>query len=238
MTALMGIRQRLSSSVTASISVSERNPVLSSEEEAIAERRVRFITRQLLAFWPMVDDIDDGDRVSLLGYRVCTAYAVWQLVVSTQVIWLSSDQDNRLAACLVTPVMLIFYFLGANAVRRSSVLAAGFLALTAFVVPLVTYTERRSFNAIEMVVFVVFLIVLRGTWLTTKWLSTHTAAEVEAGPLRISNLLPFQIRTGVGRLMVDVWPARVWPRFQIIFWTAGVLMLSASLLGPVMDHLQ
>jgi hypothetical protein len=215
----------------------ERILVLSPEEEMIAERRARFITRQLLAFWPMVDDIDDVDRVSLLGYRVCITYAVWQLVVSAQVIWLSSDQDSRFAAYLVTPVMLIFYFLGANAVRRSSVPAAGFLALTAFVVPLVTYTERKSFNALEIVVFVVFLIVLRGTWLTSKWLSTHTADDVEAGPLRISNLLPFQIRTGVGRLMVDVWPAVVWPRFQIIFWIAGVLMLGASLLGPVMDHL-
>ena len=210
---------------------------MSSEQEAIAERRARFITRQLLAFWPMVDNIDDVDRVSLLGYRVCIVYAVWQLVVSAQVIWLSSDQDNRFAAFVVTPVMLIFYFLGANAVRRNSVPAAVFLALAAFVVSLVTYVERRSFNALEMGVVVVFLIVLRGTWLTSKWLSTHTVDDVEAGPLRIGNLLPFQIRTGVGRVMVDVWPAKVWPRFQIIFWIAGILMVGASLLGPVMDYL-
>ncbi|WP_158823851.1 hypothetical protein [Granulicella sp. S156] len=211
--------------------------MLSPEDEAIAERRSRFVGRQLLAFWPMVDDIDDVDRVSLLGYGTCIVYAVWQSIVSVQIVFQSGDADERLAIYLITPCMLIFYFLGANAVRRSSVPAAAFLALAAFAVPFVTYMERRSFHALEIGVFVIFLIVLRGTWLTSKWLSTHTADDVKTGPLRISNILPLQIRTGVGRVMVDAWPARVWPRCQILFWIAGIVMLSAALLGLVMDHL-
>jgi hypothetical protein len=211
--------------------------VSSLEEEAIAERRARFITRQLLAFWPMVDDIDDVDRISVLGYRTCVVYAVWQLIASAQIAFLSGDADERFAAYLVTPFILIFYFLGANAVRRSNVPAAGFLALTAFVVPLLTYLERRSLSILEIGIAVVFLIVLRGTWLTSKWLSTHDANDAPKKPLRIGDILPLQARTGVGRVMVDRWPIRVWPRFQILFWIAGIVMLGASLLGPVMDDL-
>lgn len=64
--------------------VLEINRLLSPEQEAIAERRSRFIGRQLLAFWPMVDGIDDIDRVSVLGYYVCITYAAWQLLSTSR----------------------------------------------------------------------------------------------------------------------------------------------------------
>lgn len=211
--------------------------MLSPEQEAVAERRSRFIGRQLLAFWPMVDSIDDVDRVSLLGYRVCIAYALWQLGSLLRTLLVSDDADTRRAVYMVMPVMLVFYFLGANAVRRSSVAAAWMLALAAAIVPLLTLLQRRTFHGLEILVLIVFLVVLRGTTLTSRWLRLH-GTDSNTSPLRIADILPLQIRTGLGQTMVDRWPEKLWPRLRVLFWIAGLLVIGTSLLGPVMDLLQ
>ena len=185
----------------------------------------------------MVDSIDDVDRVSLLGYRVCIAYALWQLGSLLRTLLVSDDADTRRAVYMVMPVMLVFYFLGANAVRRSSVAAAWMLALAAAIVPLLTLLQRRTFHGLEILVLIVFLVVLRGTTLTSRWLRLH-GTDSNTSPLRIADILPLQIRTGLGQTMVDRWPEKLWPRLRVLFWIAGLLVIGTSLLGPVMDLLQ
>ena len=185
----------------------------------------------------MVDSIDDVDRVSLLGYRVCIAYALWQFASLMRTLLVSDDADTRRAVYMVMPVMLVFYFLGANAVRRSSVAAAWMLALAAAIVPLLTLLQRRTFHGLEILVLIVFLVVLRGTTLTSRWLRLH-GTDSNTSPLRIADILPLQIRTGLGQTMVDRWPEKLWPRLRVLFWIAGLLVIGTSLLGPVMDLLQ
>ena len=90
--------------------------------EAEQHRRARFVLRDLLFFWTIVDSADDVDRVTRLGYRIC----MWVLIYN--VISIVPDLVNLEWIAYATLVLLVLlYFAGANALRQKSAIAAAAL---------------------------------------------------------------------------------------------------------------
>lgn len=199
--------------------------MLTPEQEAEAERRQHFVLKQLVFFWPMVSNGDDADRVEHLNYWLCVSYAWWNLLSGLLSIFLLHVTPASPIPILLVILIGLFYFLGGNAVRQNSVVAAwGLAGYTA--IPVVEAFLRHQFNGDLFLFFLGSLVVLRGTFLTARWRKTEAAATV---PLRLAELLPFQFSTGLSRTFSDRLPPLLWPRLQWLFWLTASGLIAEPL---------
>ena len=187
--------------------------------EAEQRRRARFVLRDLLFFWPIVDSADDVDRVTRLGYRIC----MWVLIYN--VISIVPDLVNLDWIAYATLVLLVLlYFAGANALRQKSATAAAALcALQATAIPY-SFLLNHSFPYVSCLIFLALLIAWRGIALSVK----YHASRSDLVPLHISEILPPRLRTSFGRYMTDILPPRIWPKYQVVFWTVLLLLLGCE----------
>ena len=206
--------------------------MLTPEEEAEAERRSSFLVKQLLFFWPMVENADDADRVARLNYWLCVQYAGWNLLSGLATLFLFHSVELDLSSILLIVTFCVFFFLGANGVRRSSIAAAWGVTFTTGVAIVNNRMDHGTFSPTPILIFIASLVVLRGTILTARWQRQH--GNDAADPLRIEKILPVQLDTSFTRSMADRWPAQLWPRLQWLFWLTGAALLAEPILYAVL----
>jgi hypothetical protein len=209
--------------------------IYTPEEEARLERRSQYLVRRLVWFWPIVTNVDDVERVTLFGYWVCVSLGLINLVeFAVMLLKRASPGDVAWGACFAS-VSFGFYFLGGNAVRVRSFPAAVLLAVVTCSLTLFGYVLHGHLDRQTPIESVLFLIMLRGIYLASR----YRPKEGEGPPI---GLVAF-----FGHGLVDRLPQRIWPKFQILFWVFGAMMLifwlTTSLivsgkLDPVIQHLQ
>ena len=96
----------------------------SPELEAFYQRRTRYLLRRFFWFWPTVTSIDDVERVTLLGFWVCVALAVLNIITFPFDYARADGTFEKVFAVTDTPLVAAMYYLGANALRRCNFLAA------------------------------------------------------------------------------------------------------------------
>lgn len=204
--------------------------MLTPEQEAEAERRQHFILKQLVFFWPMVDNADDADRVQHLNYWLCASYAGWNLI-SGILLFVFHATELSPAPILLLVSFVIFYFLGANAVRQNSVSAAWAMVAALVAALAEEVLNRGKVNPTSVLFLLGGLVVLRGTFLTARWHRTRTANSV---PLRVADILPLQFSTGFSRSFSDRLPPKLWPSLQWLFWLTAVVIVAEPIVLAVL----
>ncbi len=186
-------------------------------DELVARRRT-FLIHNLLWFWPIANNGDDVQRLTLIGYWVYTYLALQNLYVG-----LAGYMDARLpaqrwTAALISGGVVLFYFLGANGLRLRSVTAALMMTVVEIVDLVAERVREGHFPVGTSLITILLLIVLRGIYLAARWERTHGPSE------------PLAYNAWFGPSVTDRWPRALWLRFRILFWILGSLMLGQSLL--------
>jgi hypothetical protein len=202
--------------------------MLTPEQEAEAERRQRFILKQLVFFWPLISNADDADRVEHLNYWLCVSYAGWNLFSGLLSLFVYRTTPPSLVPILIVVFIVIFYFLGANGVRQNSVAAAWGMAIYTSV-PVLVRLYEDDFKSTMFLFFLGSLVVLRGTVLTARWRCAEAATP---NPLRLADILPFQFSTGLSRSISNQWPPVLWHRLRWLFWLVGAIGIAEPIFLP------
>ena len=186
----------------------------------IERRQGLYVIRRFFFFWPIVDNIDDVERVTLLGFWVYTVQALINVGVLALDLFSQPTRFNLVVIPCVALCAVAFYYLGANAVRRKSVSAAIAQVLFALIF-MVDDRMHGSFHSETVVPFLLSVIILRGIWLASRYVVHPEDGE------------PLEPSAALGRAFVNKWPAFLWPRFRLIFWICGFLFLAIELFAAV-----
>ena len=196
--------------------------MLNPADLTIQQRQARSMERRLFFLWPVVELPEDVERVTLLGYWVCVALGVGNLVFGVLKLRADRAAGESLAwyGYLVLAAIPLFFFLGANALRRAKWPAAVMLLVFLVTDTLSQRIVRGTFSVLDVLECVLFVVIARGIWLS----SHRTMPEIEP--------LTDYAKDGLRDLLVYRLPPLVWPRFQILFWTIGALEI-ALFLAPL-----
>jgi hypothetical protein len=193
----------------------------------VQQRQARSLERRLFFLWPVVELPEDVERVTLLGYWVCLTLGAGNLAFGVLKLRAERATGESLAwyGYLVLAAVPLFFFLGANALRRANWPAA--VMLFAFLVT-DTLSQRivqGAFSVLDVLECVLFVVIARGIWLA----SHRTMPAIEP--------LTDYAKDGLRDLLVYRKPSTVWPRFQILFWVIGVGEI-ALFLTPILLHVR
>lgn len=145
-----------------------------------------------------------------MGFWVCVWVAVASLVVGT-------IQQHWAAALIFAAV----YLLGGMGVREHST-AAAICVSALYSADVVGSALVGQPPGILTIAFVLLLLAnIRGTWIAAKW--AKSGVDPQDLPLRFQE-------TWRDRL-VDVWPARVWPRGRYVFFPLFGLIFLLMVVG-------
>jgi len=183
-------------------------------------RRARYILRSMLFFWPIVDSVDDVDRVTRFGYSVY----LWVLLINAIAIVPDLLRPDWTAWAILA-LLCAITFLGANAVRQKSVVAAAMLCFVAATHIPVAYVLGHTIPYLACGVFLAYLITWRGVALAARFQTSPS----DPPPLYESDVLPLSYRTSFGKYMTDRLAPKVWPAWQWLFWITSVLFAAAQL---------
>ena len=193
-------------------------------KEEMTQRRSRSVLRGLFFFWPVVENMDDVERVGLFNYQACLATGFANLVEGSKLILFAPDGFHRSVSIVMLAATLCFFFLGAGAVRRQNVPASMLLAIFAILESVAGYFLDGHISWLSALFTVIFLIVLRGTILAARW---RPVAGNKEAPLNLR--WPLQGSRLLGRAVTDSWPHVLWPRLSIFFWISGAVVEASSL---------
>jgi hypothetical protein len=184
----------------------------------MADRLAHYTMRRFFFFWPIVDSVDDIERITLLGFWINVATGVLGAISMGGPLLRASSLSGRAGALLLAVCALLFYYVGANGIRRNSFKASVliFVISAAFVV---IALRAHHLSPGTIVPLILSIIVMRGIWLTSHFVPAGT----EVPPLKPLMLL--------NRSFTDRVPQEVWPRYQWIFYGLGALFLLVAIVG-------
>ena len=180
-------------------------------ELTIQQRQARSMERRLFFLWPVVELPEDVARVTLLGYWVCLVLALGNLVFGI----IQIRVDRSIGASppwyeyLLLPAISLFYFIGANALRRASWPAAVMLIVYLVIDTLSQRLVRGQFSIQDLLECILFVVIARGIWLASNRVVPTVEPLTDFYRDWFRNLLAYRL------------PDVIWPRFQILFWMIG-----------------
>ena len=211
----------------------------SSELERFYQRRSRYYLHKLFWVWPTVTSVDDVERVTALGFWVCVAFGVSNVVTLPSHLANAEGFGEKAFTLIGTPAFFLSYYLGANALRQRSVAAATMLTMTAFIIA-AGDRKMHGFYDLQFTSQALLLLnVLRGIYLAAR----YCPAPDEGPPLNKTFMQIFPFSWGRVPWVITIWqslvdrlPQRIWPRFRVAFWILSSLQLGVSLLGVLPDR--
>lgn len=165
-------------------------------------------------FWPTVENAWDVDYLGQQGFWLCILIAVFQLGFT-----LLTGQIFLIAVGMVGA---IFYAAGGIGVREKNWQAAALIFACYLLETLIAFGSGLMLSPVGALRFVflgLLLSNLRATFIASEW---KPAAEGEDRPDRFNETFRDKL--------VDVWPPKIWPKMQIVFYVLGALWFLASLL--------
>jgi hypothetical protein len=167
-------------------------------------------------FWPTVENAWDVNYLGQQGFWICVVVAAFQLAIA---VLSATFAGNPLVTAIYVVAALVF-LLGGMGVREASWPAAALVFGIFFTGLLYTMAMGRLPGIIEVIFAGILLSNVRAAFLASEW---RPAGEGEDRPTRFDESLTDKI--------VDQLPAKVWPRFQPLFFAVGAAVLAFELIG-------
>ena len=187
------------------------------ELEAFYQRRTRYLLRRFFWFWPTVTSVDDVERVTLLGFWVCVALGVLNILTFPFNYARAEGMLEKVFAIADTPLIAAMYYLGANALRRCNLLAATMLTALSFSMAIGFRKLHGYYDYQFTAQACLFSNILRGIYLAAM----YKPAPDEGPPLNLISTF--------GHAIVDRVPSQIWPRFRVAFWILACIQMVISL---------
>jgi len=162
-------------------------------------------------FWPTIRTGTDVDTLGSQGYWICVIIAALSLV-------LSLFTGQWLAAI----VGVMVYYVGGVGIRQHSIFAAA-MVFTTFLLNLIASSLAGILGlefVVQVLVCVVLLATLRGTWIASFWEKREGVAE-----------MPPRFNETWGDKFVDKFPIWFWPKIRIAYYIYSALFLAFLTLG-------